>query len=215
MQAEGSTYVQVLSYTNVSGIVVTHSSRPITWTITSAKDVDYYVDLQALPPWVTSVLALPSRPATNQNAPIRLLANTSDTLSLVIDSSSTPPNISTLVGSLPFVWTLAPPAAPFYSTVLVQTQVSIVTILVTPETFTYTMPLGSASSQLALNPSPVINVFNPLCENAVTYVWRPCASPMPSWWVVTRRCASSCLTIAPGSNSTLTLALSGGSHRPL
>jgi len=74
----------------------------------------------------------------------------------------------------------------------VNTTIMIVTVLVTPTVFTYNVQSGSvyqcqssgSGACAALSPTPLVSIFNNLCENSIAYTVLPCNPdvPIPAWF---------------------------------
>lgn len=185
--AEGSTYRQVLSFANqITSTVVIKSTRALSWTISNLDPVlGMYVRPVGAADFITSFSVDGNATVDLTLAPVFVRASSSVTISFTVSAEQAPSGTTALNGAFLAEWFMENDALPSPFQVSVAVSVAITQPLVTPSRFVYT--IANVSSYV-LNPDPIVQVFNTLCNNSIVYsVVQGCsdgaAAQRPSWFV--------------------------------
>jgi hypothetical protein len=202
---QGSTYRPILSASNITGNMVVKARKLVSWTIVNLDpSEDAFVALPlatlAANPWLKSI-TLPggsfmdpqaSNGSTNFASVPAQSASTTVQLDLDASLFVIPFGESVFNAPIALEWWLASnPAEVFIMTIPV--VINVVTVLVTPKIFTYSLSAGQTYGKLVfpnstdLSPPGEVQLLNSLCNNSITFTIRQgCAGnavpQTPAWF---------------------------------
>jgi hypothetical protein len=159
--AEGSTYGRILSFSPVLSTVLLRSTRTVTWGITN---VDLMKPVRMYPTASSAFISgLQATDGSSVQAGFDIPPASTTYLQVTLDATSLDPSHPVVAGNMTFAWHDDSLSSNF--TLTVPTQIQLTSVVVTPQSFTYQIALGDT----ALNPTPLVNIFNTLCNNSISY----------------------------------------------
>ena len=206
--AEGSTYVEVLQFTPIVGSTVIKQKKTFTLFVTNVALLD--------DTWI--YLPSPPNPKDKwfvfQDSQYRLKSDSTHGFPVIIDSSSFDNGFINQTVTLQWTYFINNAPDPFTFNLSVPISISVFSLIISPPDFSYSV-LRDDPTALSPPIAPIIEVFNTLCSNSITYKVAPVdcdgTTALPSWLALTDEnpFADRFVDVQSGVSSKVAFALNG------